>query len=759
MQNSSLLNSAPPLGLLLDALRRRIRRYIWLEAVVTMVFAAAAIFWVTLAIDWLFEPSPGARLALLLLSILSWIAVASLAIRRALVKLPDRSMAVLLERRFSEFGDSLLTSIELASPGEHFEYDAELFRETVREAGTHAREVDPKLVLRPGPLARRGAVALAAVVPLVALLVVAPFVGNVWASRMLLLSDQLWPRNTRLLVEGFEKGEQVVARGGDLSIIVLADASKVVPDLVEVRSTSEEGLRDRKAMIRVGEAKSSGEPFQHFRYTFQAINSTFTFDVVGGDDRHRGLRVRVVEPPVIERLTMQCIYPEYMARAERTIPVSAITQIPLGARVSLHARANKSLRTAELRRVDAETSNTPTTSPIALGSDARSFSLDFEPLDRDATLEFNLVDQDGVSNRAPIRIALNLLPDLAPEIQARPRGVGSAITSRARIPVAGKVTDDYGVRKAWLEYSVDGGYPTPILLRESDETTPEVIVETNLDVAEIATVKDLSILDAEPKPLAPGQKLSLRVSGEDAFQLERHPGPHVGLGEQFTWDIVSPEALRAILEAREMNLRLRFDQIIEEVTETRDTLAGLKLSDEATPSKVRAEPGEKAQSPASQSPEDRLARNHLRVQGALQAGRKNSDEILGVATSFDGIREELINNRLDSEELRSRLEDQISKPLKNVAGAMFSQFYALVQAFDAQLANAAEGAIAQRSAVAHADKIIIEMTQARDRMLELETFNEALDLLRGIVTSQEDLNRKTVEERRARARSLLNEDS
>jgi hypothetical protein len=49
------------------------------------------------------------------------------------------------------------------------------------------------------------------------------------------------------------------------------------------------------------------------------------------------------------------------------------------------------------------------------------------------------------------------------------------------------------------------------------------------------------------------------------------------------------------------------------------------------------------------------------------------------------------------------------------------------------------------------------MQQVMDNMLELETFNEALDILRNIIKTQDELNEQTKERRKAKLLELLEE--
>ena len=72
-------------------------------------------FWASMAIDWAFEPPIIVREIILAAAGLGLaIAVYRFILRRAFVRLTDSHMAMVLERRFPEFGDSLLTTVALA---------------------------------------------------------------------------------------------------------------------------------------------------------------------------------------------------------------------------------------------------------------------------------------------------------------------------------------------------------------------------------------------------------------------------------------------------------------------------------------------------------------------------------------------------------------------------------------------------------------------------------------------------------------------
>ena len=56
---------APAVKTLLGELRRRIRQYVWLDGLAAAVAWLGVAFWLTLAVDWFFEPSFRVRGAIL----------------------------------------------------------------------------------------------------------------------------------------------------------------------------------------------------------------------------------------------------------------------------------------------------------------------------------------------------------------------------------------------------------------------------------------------------------------------------------------------------------------------------------------------------------------------------------------------------------------------------------------------------------------------------------------------------------------------
>src|SRR5690606_1941009 len=112
----------------------------------------------------------------------------------------------------------------------------------------------------------------------------------------------------------------------------------------------------------------------------------------------------------------------------------------------------------------------------------------------------------------------------------------------------------------------------------------------------------------------------------------------------------------ALLERRELALRGRLEQTIDETRSLRDTLDRLRRIgfDEATD----AGGDEVDETRATQV---RL----LRVQQTGLQANKTSEELSGIAASLDDLLQEMINNRVDSVDRRERIGQGVRDPLKN----------------------------------------------------------------------------------------------
>ena len=115
----------------------------------------------------------------------------------------------------------------------------------------------------------------------------------------------------------------------------------------------------------------------------------------------------------------------------------------------------------------------------------------------------------------------------------------------------------------------------------------------------------------------------------------------------------------------------------------------------------------------------------------------------------------MVNNRIYTEELRIRIEQDIVAPLEDLGNTQFVELDKRLALLEKAANNSDEAPTLRDGALEQVDLILRSMRGVLSRMAELEDFNEAVELLRSIIGEQEDLRRQTLERRKDKLRQLL----
>lgn len=720
-----------------STLRWLVRGYVALEGLAATIIAAGVAFWLALGIDWLFEPSPAWRVVM-------WcVAIAGIAhfawhwfAARFFARLTDSNLALLLERSFPQIEQSLVTTLQANRRG-NSPQQAELLAVTSQTASDRLRQVHLGRVFRYGPLLWKLLAAIALVASIIVFAAAKSGAYEFWLSRMR-LTNELWPRRVQLALVGFDEVDGVrvmnVARDDDFQLEVLASLAEghVAPSQVEIRYQLADGRRGRDSLTQIGAAIAGQDESQKYRYEFKNLADDISFDIVGGDASIRDLRLHVVERPQITRTALACEFPRYFGWLPQTLPFSGRAEVPYGTNAVCQVEANKPL--GSVRIYDSETQQEIT--GAIDGQDPRKFTFPVGPATADRVLLVDMQDTDNVGNREPYRLMIAAVPDEVPEVSVQLRGISSAITQQAMIPLVGTINDDHGVDEAWIEGAVEKHEPQRRLLPASTHSQRENAELSRFDLAEIDPETGQRALLLEP-----GERITLTVKARDGYDLDEEP--HVGVSQRFILDVVTDSELRALLEKRELGLRQRFEALHEKMVSTHELLGRIDLN------------------PAGDEDEaartSRLERDKLRLAGIQQSVAQIGFETFGVAEGFDDIVTELANNRIATEELNQRLGAGIADPLRVVASELLPELDGRVQRVAEGLESSAEGEKSLTDAVIQADLVVEEMQRILSRMLELESYNELVELLRTIVNDQQQLNEETKVRRREKLRSLLDE--
>lgn len=708
-----------PLRDMLAAVRRQTQRWVWIESLGWLAVAAAAIFWTTLALDWSIEPPGWVRLAMLAIGgcLIVWLLVTKL-VGRLLTPLPDAALAMVVERTHPGCRDSLSTAIELADRPRP-DVDPDLVQRTTADAVAMLGDIRPDAIFRRRPLMMLAVGGAAAVATVAGLVVAQPAVGSLWARRMLALTNEPWPRRVQLEVEGFPGGVRTVARGSDVDVIAHVRAVGGLPDVVELRTRTPDGWRTERMGTRGAATGETGA----FGHVIRAAVADTELEIRGGDARLAGLRLRVVEPPDLASLQIDYQPPAYLGGDERRAASARLVRLPRGSRVRLTCTATKPLSAARL----AATADTAAAAPAPLATleadaaaDCRVIAAEIDALDSDTGVELSLTDTEGLANREPIRILLTAVADAAPQVGVVIAGASTAVTPQARLPLEGSLTDDHGLAAAAVVFG-----------RGADEASVRVPIGRvggGLPVVELPPDAP-EIVPLAPLGLKPGDRLTVTVEARDGCGLAG--GPNVGRSETWPLEVVTPEALTSLLEAREIMLRRRFETVIGDLGQARDALAaaprdGDRADERTTPSAAAA--------PAARCGE---------------AAARSAGETGEIAAAFRGIRLELDINGVLTPALETRLSAQIAAPLQRLADG---DLPALVRACQAA---AAAGGPPAAPLVQRADAALANMRAVLDTMLELESFNELVERLRAVIRTQEEIRAETLEQQKKRGRQAL----
>ena len=732
----------------LKRIRKRARRWILIEAISLIGLSIAAWFWSTLLLDWLIEPPPVVRL-LATGTLCLWVGtiVLNRLIKRLRAPLRDEQLALLVERTHPELQDSLSTAVELRlgeTQSTLSTIDVSLLDRTTSIAAASIKRITMGRLFRRPHLLRKAGLSGFSVGTMAAVLVLLPTVRETWVQRMLLLSEAPWPRQVTLSIAGFPNGVRRVARGADVEILVTARSTGQLPKFVELQHRG----KDSWTTHRMGTRGTSEETSQLFTYIIKKPEEDLAIEVRGGDGRLRDLRLDVVEPPSLAKINLQITPPKYIGGTPRPLAATRLVEVPAGSTLSITAESSKPLSSATIRSIpipsappgvttgtqssDAQTmgkeslvaqltteSAETSSQNISLDKQPRRLSGTLGPVLNDCILDIEFTDTTGITNQKPIRFQLLSRPDLPPEIEVTPDGISSVITTSAAIPITGRIQDDHGLAEATVSLRRTTSTDTA-----TDPNATE-LQQTSISLAtQSSTVLDL-VKEASPRielaslPAKVGDELELLVTAKDQCGLAG--GPQTSTTEPWRLRVVSPEVLLAMLEAREVILRRRFESLIADFQQKRDRVVTDVAAKEAD--------------------------NETTTSQLAEATARANGETSEIAASFRDISDELFNNRLLTPPIEERLLHQIATPLEKIVSGPIEQLRLAV--YDSDQPRDANRLIQM------ADTCLDRMRSVLDKMIELETYNEVIDSLRTLIEQQQSIRGETSRQQKQRALDVL----
>lgn len=792
----------------LKKLSEQIRRYVMIEGVALVVIVMGLFFWGSLIVDYVYFSICRLELPVLFRQIALTVMLLGTAycamiwlVSRMTRPLSDRELALILEKRFGAIDDRLITAVELSkTPPPETPMSKILMSRTIREVTDVVAGLNLSQVFNHFPLRRALTLAVIIAVSVGVLFVNYKPVFARWVNGYVLLKDRYWLRNTELRmqviaqpgdrIKDFHGGIYKHARGEDLTLLVSNLEGSLVPERVTMSYRTEDGSFGRITMSTIEKGV--------YRHIINHVQQSMEIHITGGDfTTISPYRIEVVDPPLIDAMTLYCQYPVYTGKnSPDASPLGTKQQVqglsatlPVGTKFYLQAKTNKPLVAAEirtetmkLRLQSMQHSNISTTiddtrqwdqtltfnpeisgnvkddmkaMELTLLPEALSLSRDTKtmvffaevmsndrlpeyikefngednkplPIGQDVQFKIYLEDTDGILSLEPGLLKIIGQLDEPPSIEVIPKGVSNVITRRATIPYTGTIRDDYGLVKAQFLYGLN-------------KTTPDIQLPLKNAVAGLKEVKlGTTIENAErfevlPLNLDVGQKISIAIAAEDADSVT---GPHQSIGGVTEFTIVSNEELLSLLYQKELNLRRRFEQIFTEIESLKKDLQVQQTKYDAAI----------AQGPNIQ-PEVMNAVTSC-AERTVFAIRQKAVEVQEVQESFIDIREELVNNNIDSQTMLDRLNDKIIEPLENINKDNFPQLDSRASIFRLVMERNQDPREAMTGTSLEMDRLLRELEKILNEMRKLETFHEAVELLKAIIKNQEEIKKQTEEEKK-----------
>ena len=779
-----LTSSAPDAAAILGRMKRRIRTLVVLEGLAVALIWLVVMFWLALALDYLpvrFGLNELSRTARIVLLVATGVATAWLMwhfiFKRVFASLKDTSLALLIERKYPDFNESLLTTVERSNrsaievvPLE----DSVLLVQAAEHANALCKKVSVSEVLNHRHVFSALQIAGLGLLSIVVFALISPTAIKTAVSRLCFLDQQQWPRQnhielTALKVEFQNPIEGInefstpliakrsasqspsgpgnvyyVAKGAAVNLSVRARTgvaptsnaptvqsdrhTKTAPSSCVMHFHFTDGNWDSQTFNRIGNATDGWQTFRLRGTPLGSISENLTFYLQGGDHRIGPYEIHVVDAPLVESAELDCVFPNYMVDEEsgrwtaRLLPVSGRMAMPFGTKVDVVAASNGKL--SKVYAID-QSSGEMTQAEIT----PAGFTLPIEEIDGNRDIAFYMVDEHGVVSETPHRIALDSVEDQPPSVEGLLTGIGSAITTNAVIPMVGTITDDYDVNSIWIEIET----PVSDTILQDVPRNKDDTIDTRFDFRQYAQENTGFAL--------PDQNAEVVVVLKASDKMDLGTAANVGLGDEHILEVVSNNELLKLMEQLEVGQRKRLEQIFNEVSDVREYLVRTKPANlEGDRDGVILEPGEAANSRVVADQSDDL--RALFAQRATLQIDKSSKEIAGVANAFDDIRMQLINNRVDSEDRKIRLAKQIVAPLRAVVEGILKELRGSVTELDKSLIEKAGDEVAGRKtnqAIRQTDQTLAQIDEVLSILVKYETQNELLDIVRRMIDEQETL--------------------
>ncbi len=699
-------------------MRANLRSWLTIRGLARLVWVVLLIAAADIALDRSFRmdvPQRGIMLVLMVAGIA--FSFYRMLLRPVSRPITDDALVLEVEKRNPGLGQSVITGLQLLRDAQanRVSNSPELVSAAIHQGIEQSRSVDFSSVLNRRAGQKNWLRLIAGVLAFV-FLVVGIF-GTVflqtWFRRNLMLSADLWPRATQLLIVGAEEGEIIVPRGIDhRQLVQILETSRIQNVVVDLEI-------DAGVTRNIQRMKPTGKlDGREHAFVFNSIASDCRIRAIGGDDTTGWVALKLVEPPAVSELRLDALLPKWTGRETESFSGNGPHSILSGSGLRVGITANKTLQSAELVRgeqitplnmVDAENR----LFQVEIGREGETESVS------GGTWAIRLVDERGLGNVRDSSFEVRIRDNEKPSVRSRLLGISGLVVPTAYVPIEWGATDDYGIATVvfdtkWQDESVAIG----------ERKIPVAGFVGGPILAEIP--ENVTVMELEPLGLQPGMTLRFRQAATDYAQ----PTSATGESREFLLKIVTEEELLSDLLRREIEQRGVFQQAYDRQLELNSQLL---------------------QAVASPGSDENTARElETRLLGLYRAQRTIGTSIVAVASRFDEFLVEVANNRLDEhtkadnpgQTIQGRFENEIIRPIRDLDDKLVNDSARGMETARRSIAQPAELAKAVRETSATQEQILDAMRIILSAMQSSENFQEAVNRLLEIRRIEQNMQRE-----------------
>lgn len=415
-------------------------RFVLSRGVCYLAIGLCALILTDLVLDWLLRLPGSARLALLALNavVLGWTAYARLV--RHLRGFDELRTALQVEREYPGLQSLLASGVEFSAGRATQGSSPALMRAVERQAVERTAAMDFGRIVRFRELRGLAAAAAVGLAVVVGLVIAQPQMFWVLANRMVNPYCTLaYPTRTQIeMLTG-----DITVRASE-SVAIAARALDEVPEVGILYVCFAGAGWERIELQPQAEDK--------FRYVFHRVRTDFEYQFRLGDAESARHRVTVAYPPRIAAVRIRLVYPEYLGIGPDEVD-SLNLKAYEGTRVHWQLETDRPVVAAEMALEDGEE-----LSATSISSAGRI--VQFEATAKASApyrfrFHWELGDRTCVDEGT--KHYVQVIPDNEPHVRLTFPAEDEKATLHRDMRLAFSATDDHGLAKAWIVFSLNAG--------------------------------------------------------------------------------------------------------------------------------------------------------------------------------------------------------------------------------------------------------------------------------------------------------------